>query len=172
MMTPEDIVDVLTKAAAFDQRTVGEADVLAWHEVLHRLDLADALAAVSRHYTESRERIMPADVVRLVRAIREERARIERRHEVRELPGKFEDDAGRDARLKAGTAKVRKVIAPIVARLSMPGFERTKREARGAWWEDEHARERHAVHVLAEQQRLHLRCDDPTCPTCHQGGDH
>lgn len=61
-MTPADAARVLAKAAAFDQRTVGEADVRAWHEALSDLDAGDALAAVTRHYRQRTERIMPAHV--------------------------------------------------------------------------------------------------------------
>lgn len=117
-MTPEDVVDVLTKAAAFDQRTVGEADVLAWHEVLYRVDREDALAAVTRHYTDSRDRIMPADVVRLARVVKDERQRAIARHEVRALPSRFEDDVTRDIRVKEGVAQCRDVVAIVMRRLA------------------------------------------------------
>jgi hypothetical protein len=122
-VTPEDVVDVLTKAAAFDQRTVGRADVLAWHEVIGRLDRDDALAAVTRHYTESRDRVMPADVVRLARVVREDRRRLEARSEALALPSRYEDDVTRDIRIKEGVAQCRDVLAAIMARLQ------AKREA-------------------------------------------
>jgi len=80
-----DIASVLAKAAAFDQRTVGQADILAWHEALHDLDPADALAAVTRHYASSEVRLMPVHVRRIAldlardrhRAAREEQERLE-----------------------------------------------------------------------------------------------
>jgi hypothetical protein len=62
----EEVGLVLAKLAAFDQRTVGEVDILAWHEVISRFSLDDCLAAVTTHYTESRERAMPADISRIV----------------------------------------------------------------------------------------------------------
>lgn len=119
-MNQTEVATVLIKVTAFDLRTVGEADVLAWHEVLADVDLPDALAAVTRHYRDSTDRIMPAHVRKLARAVKDDRARLEARHPVRELPGKFEDDAERDARLAAGMAKVRAVLAPIVAKWSLP----------------------------------------------------
>jgi len=64
-MTPGEAGRVLAKAAAFDQRTVGHADALAWAEALDGIDHADALAAVTGHYRVSTSRIMPADVRRL-----------------------------------------------------------------------------------------------------------
>lgn len=66
-MTPGDIARVLAKAAAFDQRTVGAADVAAWHEAVGDLEVGDALAAVTRHYSASTQRIMPVHVRDIVR---------------------------------------------------------------------------------------------------------
>lgn len=74
-MTPEQTVTVLAKCAAFDRRTVGRADVLAWHEVLSDLDFAVALEAVKRWYTNNRDWIMPSDVRALAVEIRRERHR-------------------------------------------------------------------------------------------------
>lgn len=154
-MTPDETALVLAKAALVDMRTIGEEDVLAWHELLHRIDFPDALDAVRRHYSESRDRLMPADVIRLARLAREERRRLEQ-HEVRALPGRYEDDAERDERKRVGMAKLRAVVAPLVARMSIgrePQWQKT-REVPGAWWENEAARERHSRELLAEMGRL------------------
>lgn len=65
---------LLTKMAAYDQRTIGKADVAAWHEVLpDEVGLNDALSLVPKHYAVSRARMMPADVIEAVSAIRRER---------------------------------------------------------------------------------------------------
>jgi len=69
-MTPDETVDLLTVAAAFDQRTVGEGDAMAWHAVLGDLAFADAKQAVLGYYAETRERIMPADIRQRVREVR------------------------------------------------------------------------------------------------------
>jgi hypothetical protein len=61
-MSPADIIDLLSFAAAYDQRTVGKGDVAAWHQALFKLDLEEAQIAVIEHYRVSRERIMPADI--------------------------------------------------------------------------------------------------------------
>lgn len=82
-MTPADVIDVLTKCAAYDQRTVGEADVMAWHEILGRVERADALEAVRVHYAETRDRAMPADIRKLAATIRDARQGRERQHERR-----------------------------------------------------------------------------------------
>jgi hypothetical protein len=77
-MTPSEVSKVLTKCAAYDQRTIGQADVLAWHETLHDVELADALDAVRRHYRDEARRAMPADIREHARAAKRDRQRIER----------------------------------------------------------------------------------------------
>jgi hypothetical protein len=64
---------LLALCAAFDQRTLGEADVEAWHAAIGDLAYEDSRQAVIAHYRESRERIMPADVRQRVTAIRKAR---------------------------------------------------------------------------------------------------
>lgn len=66
-MTREEVAKLLSMAAAYDQRTIGEADVIAWWNAIRHLDAQRAGEAVIEHYRTRRERIMPADVVRLVR---------------------------------------------------------------------------------------------------------
>lgn len=83
MLTPGDTARVLAKIAAFDQRTVGAADIAAWHEVLGHLDLVDCLNAVALHYREQSARAMPADIRRLTLAIRDTRQATERQSERR-----------------------------------------------------------------------------------------
>lgn len=66
-MTPDQTVDLLTACAAFDRRTVGKSDVVAWHAITGDLPFDLAQEAVFAHYRESREFIMPADVRTWVR---------------------------------------------------------------------------------------------------------
>jgi hypothetical protein len=82
-MTPADVIDVLSKCAAYDQRTIGETDVMAWHEILGRTDRGDALEAVRLHYGETRDRAMPADIRKLAAGVRDTRQGRERQHERR-----------------------------------------------------------------------------------------
>jgi hypothetical protein len=81
-ITFEQVGDVLALAAARDQRTVGDGDVLAWYDDLNtaRVTYADVRAALARFYVEQaalqpdlRFRITSPDAIRLVRKIREER---------------------------------------------------------------------------------------------------
>lgn len=114
-MTPEETAAVLAKCAAVDQRTVGRADVLAWHEILERFEMPDCHEAVKRWYSTHRERIMPSDVVALVKEIRSERIG-KQPHEVREIPSRFEIDDIRDERVAVN-------IARIAAAWAMPPME-------------------------------------------------
>lgn len=116
-MTPAETAKLLAKASAFDQRTVGTADVAAWHEVLADVDFTDALVAVSRHYAEHVERLMPAHVRAHVKTIRAQRRAVEH-HEVLALPGRFDPDPGRDARIARGLSRCSAILAPLLAELA------------------------------------------------------
>lgn len=77
-MNPEQTGRLLAICAAFDRRTVGRADLLAWYRVLGDLDFAECEAAVIAHYTDRRDFVMPADIRTRVRQRRRETA--EREH--------------------------------------------------------------------------------------------
>lgn len=53
---------LLAVAAAFDARTIGDADVNAWHAALYDTDFATAREAVIAHYRRNDERITPAQI--------------------------------------------------------------------------------------------------------------
>lgn len=72
-MTPAEAAVALSLCAAYDRRTIGEADARAWAEALPDIRLEDARAAIVRHYRERRDWIMPADVLGLVRIVRRDR---------------------------------------------------------------------------------------------------
>ena len=61
-MTLDETIDLLATCAAYDRRTVGRTDAVAWHAVVGDLPFDLAQQAVFAHYAESREWIMPADV--------------------------------------------------------------------------------------------------------------
>lgn len=103
-MNLEETSKVLGKLALYDNRKVGQADVLAWHEVLGRLDLRDCLEAVTVHYSESSQRAMPADIRKLAIVIRDQRKSRE---------AKFALPAPPPARSAAVTALVREVAARL-----------------------------------------------------------
>jgi len=116
-VTKAEVALLLAAASGRDQRTIGDADVLAWHEDIGDLPYDLARAALGRHYRESTDRIMPAHVRRLIRTIREERRGRELPSEPRALPGRFEDDVTRDLRVKEGVALCRSVLSVVMERL-------------------------------------------------------
>jgi hypothetical protein len=75
VITPADASELLTIAAAFDRRTIGRADAIAWADALHDLDLRDCADAIRAHFRESTDYLMPVHVRTGVRAIRAERLR-------------------------------------------------------------------------------------------------
>jgi hypothetical protein len=78
-MTPSETAELLALCAAFDSRTIGEADVYAWQSVLETVDLETAKDAVRAWYAQHRERIMPADVNIHAKAVRDARFALEQR---------------------------------------------------------------------------------------------
>ena len=69
-MTPAECATVLAVAQSYDRRTVGEMDVLAWHQVLGRFTADECRTAIVAHYGRSREWCMPFDVIAGVKAAR------------------------------------------------------------------------------------------------------
>lgn len=67
-MEISEVGKLLALMATYDQRKVGETDVLAWSEIIGKLEYGDAKAAVTAFYTSQAERrIMPADIVIFVK---------------------------------------------------------------------------------------------------------
>lgn len=64
---------LLASMALYDNRKIGDLDVIAWLKVIGDLAYADAEQAVVAHYTETTERIMPADIRQRVKSIRSQR---------------------------------------------------------------------------------------------------
>jgi hypothetical protein len=66
--------ELLAFAALYDNRKVGDPDVIAWLEAIGDLPYPDARSAVAAHYgSESTERIMPGHIRTRVKAMRRER---------------------------------------------------------------------------------------------------
>lgn len=190
-MTPGEMARVLAKCAAYDQRTIGDADVAAWHEAVGDLGYDDALAAVTRHYRTSRDRMWPADLREQVVAIRNARHQDEP-HEIRALPSRFEADQIRDQRIRDN---VRRLAAGMTVPDDPPddphaaAINRAKRERAasgrpapaprqrrtggkpidtsklpGPAWATAEAREKTAV---AELHRANRPCGRAACPACN-----
>ena len=108
-MTPQEVAAVLAAAALRDNRTVGTLDVLAWHQDIGDLDPRDALDAVSRHYRETAERLMPVHVRRLAHEIERERHRAEREARERREQLAIEADPTRRDRSEETRALIREL---------------------------------------------------------------
>lgn len=133
-MTPGDVARVLAKAAAFDLRTIGESDVMAWHEALGDLDAADALAAVTRHYRETDDRLMPTHVRRIVGELQRERRRAIRERE-ESLAIEADAAVGRGP-LADRSAEIQELVAGV--REVLPEGDVEALHPRAVHWEREH----------------------------------
>lgn len=71
-MTEDEIIDLLTLAAAYDRRTVGDADVEAWNAVASTSGWTFPVArkALVEHFKTSTKPIMPADINTIIAAQR------------------------------------------------------------------------------------------------------
>jgi hypothetical protein len=108
-MTPADTAELLVLAAAFDRRTIGEADVAAWHAALGDLEPSDVKAAIIAHYQDTSDWLMPSHVRTRVKAARAKRLALV----VDQVPDADPDDvpaylsAVRDQRYRAASADAR-----------------------------------------------------------------
>ncbi|MET0416032.1 MAG: hypothetical protein ABW022_08430 [Actinoplanes sp.] len=140
-MNPGEMARLLAACAMYDYRPVEKPDVAAWMNVIGDLDYDDAMEAVRLHYGQSTERMMPAHVRAGVKAVRDERRRLEP-SDARALPSPFEEDLGRDMRAARGAATVRQVLAQITDHLAdktdrqVPAIEELRAITAGPDWED------------------------------------
>lgn len=130
-MTPADTARLLSKAAAFDQRTIGAADVAAWHEAVADLDAADAMAAVTRHYQSTDQRIMPSHLIRLAAEIARER-----RKELREASERRALESEQAERRTDRSADIAALIGRM--RSMLPDGDPEILRPRQAYWDREH----------------------------------
>lgn len=91
MITEREAVQVISRAAIFDQRMAkpSPAVIDGWADEFNRYDLElhDLLAGVSAYYEIGRERVIqPGDVIRAARDIRQRRALTETTDHIRALP--------------------------------------------------------------------------------------
>ena len=70
--------ELLALIKAYDNRSFNEETSAAWYDLLSPYTLAEAKHAVKKHYAESRDWLMPADVLRIIKTERRNRlARVE-----------------------------------------------------------------------------------------------
>lgn len=65
---------LLALISAYDNRQFNEETTAAWYDLLGPYTLAEAKHAVKKHYSETRDWLMPADVLRIIKT--ERRARL------------------------------------------------------------------------------------------------
>jgi hypothetical protein len=148
-MNLQEAGQILAKAAAYDRRTIGQADVLAWHEALSDMDATDALAAVAAHYRDSTEWLMPAHVRRQVAELARQRRRADL-------------DAAHDRAIVSAptTRTFRRPVELIAAlRATLPPGDPAK--LRGPHWLATHA----------QRQLRGVRHDAPSAPAVGPCGD-
>lgn len=116
-MTPEETGKLLGICAAYDRRTVGEIDVIAWYRVVGDLPYTDCEAAVIVHYAETTEWIMPAHIRRRVKRAQHE---LEDHSSIREL---LDPDAYAARVAAADSAFLRKLEARTGRRIELKGVE-------------------------------------------------
>lgn len=64
---------LLAKIALIENRPATNETIMAWAEILDRVDLSDALEALKKHYQQSTEAVKPAHIIRLAREIKDEK---------------------------------------------------------------------------------------------------
>lgn len=74
MMTKAEVAKLLAIVQAFDRRTVGEADVTAWHEIARIADWQpqQAYGAVTEHFSSGGEWLTPGHITDRIRAVSRE----------------------------------------------------------------------------------------------------
>lgn len=72
-MTPQETAKLLTYVGELDNRQITKQTVQAWHDVLGRYSLKQCIEAVSKHFHDSTDWLMPAHVAGLIRRVRDER---------------------------------------------------------------------------------------------------
>ncbi|MDG4796198.1 hypothetical protein [Micromonospora sp. WMMD1082] len=132
-MTPPQVAAILALAAARDRRTVGEVDVRAWHEDIGDLDFDDARNAVSRHFRESTEYLMPVHVRRIATELRRQRRELEAEQERRKAIEAYAATAGP---LTDRSAEIQEFVGKV--RTGLPEGDREALMPRTVAWEREH----------------------------------
>lgn len=118
---------LLAFAALYDNRKVGDPDIVAWLEAIGDLPYADARSAVAAHYGESTERIMPGHIRTRVKAMRRER--LERdpiaapAPELADEPGKYREALKGEIKRVADGFSVKRAIGELPSATPPPVAE-------------------------------------------------
>lgn len=139
-MNHSETAQLLTAMAAFDRRTIGDADVIAWQALLAEVAYADGLEAVKSWYAEHTDWIMPAHVRQAVAAI------VKKREASPWAPGQYgvpREDAAPEVPQggRLALSDLPAAVADLVARVraDLPEGSREALMPRTVAWEREHA---------------------------------
>jgi hypothetical protein len=113
-MTRGDIAKLFSVIAAFDRRTIGEADIMAWHAALNDLDFIECRDAVIAHFRISDEWLTPARIREQIRL-----AKVRRRPPT--IAEQDELEARRIARIDAIASVPRAIEVASEDRSDVPG---------------------------------------------------
>lgn len=72
-MNQSEAAVLLAMMAAYDRRTIGETDAMAWASALNDIRLEDAQFVANEHYRQSTDWLMPAHIVAGVKRLRRDR---------------------------------------------------------------------------------------------------
>ena len=141
-MNISETTQALALAQAFDNRTVGEVNIRAWHAVLADAAAADVMAAIREHYAEHTEWIMPAHIRTAVRDMVSQREMAARA--TGWAPGQAgvpKDQAMPEVKAIGRLEDLPPDVAALVAaaRQILPEGDRDALYPRRAVWEREHA---------------------------------
>jgi hypothetical protein len=114
-LRPVDAARILARAAAIDNRDPSAPADQMWAEALNAAglsfaDVRDCMAAVATHYGRSSDRLMPAHVIEIVKAVRRQHAEQDRTAEHLALT------AGRPAEGSPEARAVGRRLADVMAR--------------------------------------------------------
>jgi hypothetical protein len=140
-MDINETTQALALAQAFDNRTVGEFNIRAWHAVLGDADAADVMAAIRDHYAEHTEWIMPAHIRTAVRDMVNQREMAARA--TGWAPGQYKVPKAQAMPEIAGPVSEGELSAPVRAlldsvRAMLPEGSRETLMPRRVAWEREH----------------------------------
>lgn len=124
-MQIQHVAALLGIMAAYDYRRTDRTDDEAWFEVIGDLEFEDCKTAVIEHYKTSGDRMKPVDVRTKVKALRDERARVNGAPVgaggSAEIPDADPDDwrayraAIREQRIRIGSVLMPRPVAALIA---------------------------------------------------------
>lgn len=162
MLDRDDVIKLLQFAGIHDQRTIGQADIHAWHRILETFDYGDCQDAISRYYaTERQQRIDPGTIATSIRNAHNERAMRNNWPRVRDGMPPHDPDLNR-----RGSTLVRQALAQALGHRGQAQTETTNWPDRPCPWC--HAAPRTACTVPATGRPLtrpHPSRQETSCDT-------